>query len=114
MTLLDIEKINPIHDRILVIDMEFGDKKTKSGFIIIDDDAKDHGIRPRWSKVVKCGPEQKEVIAGDYVLFEHGRWSRAFEVTVDGQKKKMFMMDYPRGLMLISKTKPAELEQVGV
>jgi co-chaperonin GroES (HSP10) len=94
--------------------MEFGEQKTKSGIIIKDDDGTSRGVRARWAKVLKVGPEQTELKAGDYILIEHGRWTRATKILVDGQEKKMQMIDYPRGLLVISKVKPKELELVGL
>lgn len=114
MTLLDANAITPIGDRVLVVDMEFGEKKTKSGIIFTDDDAKSAGIRPRWAKVFKVGPKQKELQVGDFVLMDHGRWTRGVEVELNGEKSKLFMIDYPGGLLAISKSKPKELEQVGL
>ena len=54
----------------------FGEQKTNSGIIIIDDDGKDIGIKPRWAKVYAVGDEQKDVSSGDWILIEHGRWTR--------------------------------------
>lgn len=72
--------IVPINDKILVCDMNFGEQKTKSGIVIQTDDGKVEGIKPRWAKVWAVGPEQKDVKVGEWVLIEHGRWTRGFEV----------------------------------
>jgi len=60
--------------------MEFGEMKTATGIIIQSDDGKNHGIKPRWGKVFAVGPEQKDVKVGDWILVEHGRWTRKFPV----------------------------------
>jgi hypothetical protein len=73
-------KIRAIHADVLIIDMEFGEKKTSSGIILKSDDGKVHGIKPRWGKVYKIGPEQKDVKEGQWVLVEHGRWTRGMEI----------------------------------
>jgi co-chaperonin GroES (HSP10) len=114
MTLLNAEYINPIKDRVLVVDMEFGEQTTKGGIIIADDDGKSTGIHARWARVFKVGPEQKELKPGQYVLIDHGRWTRAVEVLVDDKKNKLFMIDYPKGVLIISETKPKQLEMVGL
>jgi hypothetical protein len=44
-------KIKAIRDWVFVSDMDFGDMVTKSGLIIKSDDAKAHGIKPRWGSV---------------------------------------------------------------
>jgi len=70
--------IRPILDHIIVEDMEFGEQRTHGGIIIVDDDGKQHGIKPRWAKVYAVGPKQKDVKPGEWVLIEHGRWTRGF------------------------------------
>lgn len=113
MTIIDIANIKPINDRVYVTDLEFGEQTTKSGLIITDDDGQGRGIRPRWAKVIKSGPKQTELNIGDYILLSHGRWSRAIKVLIDNKETKMFMIDYPNGVLAISKSKPSELERVG-
>lgn len=113
MNIIDIANIRPINDRVLITDLEFGEQTTKSGVIIMDDDGQSRGIRTRWGKVIAIGPKQTELQVNDFVLLTHGRWSRAFKVLINGTETKMFMIDYPTGLLAISKTKPSELERVG-
>ena len=76
-------KITPISDRILVTDMEFDDVKTASGIIIPGADGKTAGIHPRWGRVWAVGPAQSEVEVGEWLLIEHGRWTRKFEIEID-------------------------------
>jgi len=73
-------QIKPIRDNILVSDMEFDVRTTASGIILKNDDGKTEGIRPRWGRVYAVGPEQTEVKLGEWVLVEHGRWTRGIEV----------------------------------
>lgn len=72
-------KLVPIRDHVIVEDMDFGEQKTKAGIILMSDDGKDHGIKPRWARVYAVGHEQKHVNVGDWVLVEHGRWTRGFK-----------------------------------
>lgn len=72
--------IKPIRDHVIVEDMHFGEQKTNSGIIIVDDDGKDFGIKPRWARVYAVGPKQEDVKIGEYVLVEHGRWTRGFDL----------------------------------
>ena len=75
-------KIKPILDRVLVTDMYFGDQKTASGIIIRDDNGTSRGIYPRWAKVHSKGHKNLEDYQpGDWVLVDHGRWTRG--VTID-------------------------------
>jgi co-chaperonin GroES (HSP10) len=77
-------KVRPIRNRVIVSDMEFGEQTTASGIIITSDDGKDRGIKPRWGRVVSKGPENKDPYnEGDWILVEHGRWTRGFDVELD-------------------------------
>ena len=68
--------LKPIHDHVLVTDLQTGERKTASGIVLPDDNAKTVGIRPRWAKIYAVGPEQHEVQAGEWILVKHGRWTR--------------------------------------
>jgi len=69
-----------IGNRVLITDMNFGDQTTESGLIIKSDDGKAHGVYPRWGKVFNKGPKNKDPYnVGDWILVEHGRWTRGFE-----------------------------------
>jgi co-chaperonin GroES (HSP10) len=79
--------VRPIHADVLVTDMHFGEMKTKSGLYIPSDDAKAHGVKPRWAKVYAKGPENNDPYkVGDWILIEHGRWTRKVEIEVDNKK----------------------------
>jgi co-chaperonin GroES (HSP10) len=73
-------QLKPIRDSILVADMNFDTRVTAAGIILNSDDGKTEGIRPRWGRVYAIGPEQTEVKTGEWVLIEHGRWTRGIEV----------------------------------
>ena len=70
----------PLRDGILVRNMDFGERKTASGLIVLSDDGKVGGIHPRWGEVIAVGNEQQDVQVGQYVMVAHGRWSRGFEL----------------------------------
>ena len=73
--------LRPVNDRVLVSDMYFGEKKTSGGIILTDDDGQERGVYPRWGKVYAKGHENKdEFNVGDWVLVEHGRWTRGFNM----------------------------------
>ena len=76
-------KLIPLRDNVLITDMNFDEQVTASGIIIKSDDGKQEGIRPRWGKVWAIGPEQKDVKVGEWILIEHGRWTRG--VTVEDE-----------------------------
>ena len=70
----------PLRDGILVRNMDFGERKTASGLIVLSDNGKVGGIHPRWGEVIAVGNEQLDVQVGQYVMVAHGRWSRGFEL----------------------------------
>lgn len=69
-------KLVPLGDKVLVSEMNFGIEKTSTGIFLPSDDGKSSGIHPRWAKVFAIGPMQKDVEVGQWILLEHGRWSR--------------------------------------
>jgi co-chaperonin GroES (HSP10) len=73
-------KVVPIRDHVLVSDMEFGEQVTASGIVIKSDNGKSAGVKPRWGRVWAIGPEQTEVKVGEWIMIEHGRWTRTIEV----------------------------------
>jgi co-chaperonin GroES (HSP10) len=79
-------KLRALHDWVLISDMEFGEVTTASGLVIRSDNGKSHGIKPRWGKVYCVGPEQQDVKVGDWILVEHGRWTRAMHIN-DGERE---------------------------
>lgn len=77
--------IRALHDHVIVTDMDFSGRKLSSGIMLLGDDGKTDGIRPRWAKVYKIGPDQKDVKVGQWVLVEHGRWTRGLQIELDGE-----------------------------
>ena len=99
-------KLKPIHAHILVRDMNFGEQKSAGGIVIMSDDGKSEGVKPRWCKVYAVGEEQKDVKVGDWILVEHGRWTRGLIVEEDdGTDFNIWRVD-PNGIMMVSETKP--------
>lgn len=83
-------KIIPIRDNVLITDMNFDEQKTSGGIILRSDDGKNEGIRPRWGRVWAIGPQQKDVKVGEWILVEHGRWTRG--VTVQDESGEEFII----------------------
>ena len=74
-------KIIPIRDNVLVTDMNFDVRVTAGGIVLPSDDGKSEGVRHRWGRVWAIGPQQKDVKVGEWILLEHGRWTRGVKVT---------------------------------
>lgn len=99
-------KITAIRDHVLIADMEFGEQKTTSGIILKSDDGKVHGIKPRWGQVYKVGPEQTDVKEGQWVLVEHGRWTRGMEID-DGDGAKTIRKVDVNAMLAVSDEPPS-------
>jgi co-chaperonin GroES (HSP10) len=104
--------IRPIRDHVIVEAMYFGDQKTKSGLIILDDDGKSEGVRARWAKVWAVGPNQQDVEPGQWILIEHGRWTRSFKFTDDEGNLKLLRRVDVEAIMGYSDEEPLEASGV--
>lgn len=80
----EVKGLTPLNDTVLVTEMNFEFRVTTSGIILPSDDAKNSGIRPRWGKVYAIGPKQTDVKVGQWILVDHGRWTRGIDITVNG------------------------------
>lgn len=99
-------KIKPLRDVVFIKGMEFDSQTTTAGLFILKDDGKVTGIRPRWGQVWAIGPEQREINVGDWVLVEHGRWTRTVEVEQDdGSILEVRMVDN-NAIMAVSESLP--------
>ena len=76
----NVNKLKPLRDSIIVKDMNFDERVSYSGLIIVKDDGKNSGIRPRWAEVYAVGPEQTEIKVGQWVCVSHGRWTRGVKI----------------------------------
>ena len=101
--------IIPLKDNVIVSDMDFGMEKTKAGIILNSDNGKTQGIHPRWGRVWAIGPEQKDVKVGEWVLVEHGRWTRTIEFeTETGDQLELRMVDN-NAIMMSTDEKPDDV-----
>ena len=97
--------IKPLKKRVLVSDMHFGERKSKGGIIMMDDDGSEGGIHPRWGKVYAIGDQQEDVKVGEWVMVSHGRWSRGFKVKKNGVELEVRMID-ENDILLVSDEEP--------
>jgi hypothetical protein len=104
-----IKGIIPLHNHVIVIDMDFSGRTLSSGVILLGDDGKTDGIRPRWAQVYAIGPDQTDVTVGQWVLIEHGRWTRGVEVEIAGQELTLRRAD-PDCLLMVSDDEPAGID----
>ena len=88
------EDIRAVGNRVIVSDMHFVEQKTRGGIIIRDDDGTSRGIYPRWGKVFRKGPKNSEPYEeGQWVLVEHGRWTRGLSITIGDVERTLRMVE---------------------
>ena len=105
----EIPGIRAIHDHIIVRDMSFDSYElTKGGIIMLGDDGKTDGIRPRWGRIYAIGPDQLDVHVGQWVLIEHGRWTRGLKVDINGEEFVIRRAD-PTALIFVSDEEPKDV-----
>lgn len=98
----------PIKDRVIVSDMSFDSFQTKGGIILTADDGKVHGIKPRWAKVYAKGKDNTdEYVVGDWILVEHGRWTRGAKIKTDGVEHTVRMVE-AKSVLMWAKQKPED------
>jgi co-chaperonin GroES (HSP10) len=101
-------KIIPLRNNVLVCDMEFGMQTTAGGIVLHSDNGKSAGVKPRWGRVWAIGPDQDEVKVGEWILIEHGRWTRGFKVD-DGEGEKELRMVEAESIIAYADEKPNDL-----
>lgn len=101
-------QIRAIQDDVIVIDMDMGEQVTSSGIVIASDDGKAHGVKPRWAKVYKVGPKQKDVQEGQWILIEHGRWTRKVKID-DGTGMKEIQKVEVKSILASSDHRPSDV-----
>jgi co-chaperonin GroES (HSP10) len=104
-------EIKPLHDSVIVTEMTFEGRQLQSGVILLGDDGKTDGIRPRWARVYAIGPEQSDVRVGQWVLVEHGRWSRGLKILKEGQEITIRRAD-PKAIIFVTDEKPANIDTI--
>ena len=106
-----IEGIRALHDHVIVRDMDFTGRQLASGILLLGDDGKTDGIRPRWARVYAVGPEQQDVTPGQWVLVEHGRWSRGCHVEIGNEEFVIRRVD-PNGIIFVSDDEPDGVDTI--
>ena len=101
----EVNSIRPLHDQIIVRDMDFKERVTSSGIIVLGDDGRSEGIRPRWGRIQSVGPKQTQYRAGQWIMIAHGRWSRGAKVEVAGEQFTIRKVDI-ENILLVSDNKP--------
>jgi len=99
------EQFKPLKDWVIASDMAFDGRTLSSGIVLLSDNGKSDGIRPRWGRVYAIGPEQKEVKEGQWICVAHGRWTRGVEVEDETGKHTIRRIDH-KDILLVSDEEP--------
>jgi len=102
-----VKKIFPLHDSVIVADMNFGARLSSGGIYIHGDDSKLHGIRPRWAQVYAIGPDQKDVKIGQWICVAHGRWTRGVQIE-DSESIKMIRRVDCKDILIVADEQPSD------
>ena len=98
-------KIRALNNDVIVTDMNFGEMLSAGGIVVASDNAKVHGVKPRWGKVYVVGPNQHDVKPGDWIMVEHGRWTRGMKID-DGAGEKVIQKVEVKSIMMVTDEKP--------
>lgn len=98
-------KVKPLSNKVLVSDIEQGIRQV-GRIIIPNDNGTAHGVRSRWAQVYDVGSNVSGISAGDWILIKHGRWTRAHTINSEEGEYKLWGVEYPDGVLLVSKEKP--------
>lgn len=100
--------IRALKDDVIICNMDFGEIKTASGIVLRSDDGQAHGVKPRWGLVYRIGPKQTDVKEGQWILVEHGRWTRKIKIQDDEGEKEIQKVDVT-GILAVSDEKPNDI-----
>ena len=99
--------IKPLPGNIFAV-LQLGERTTTGGIMLMDDNGKESGIRPRWAKVWKVAEDIDYFEPGQWVLCEHGRWTMRITVKDDNGEDFQFVKVDPNGIMMVSDEEPRD------
>jgi co-chaperonin GroES (HSP10) len=102
------EQLKPLRDAVIVGEMNFEERLSDGGIILVKDNGKSSGIRPRWGKVYAVGPDQHTIKVGTWICVEHGRWTRGLDIEDENGKQTLRRVD-PKDIMMESDELPKDM-----
>ena len=99
------DQLRPLNDSVIVGEMIFDERFTTGGIVLLNDNGKSLGIRPRWGRVYAVGPEQQDVKVGEWVCIAHGRWTRGIDIEDESGKQTLRRVD-PKDILIQSDEQP--------
>ena len=100
-------KLKPLPGRLFCASLETGLRATDGGIVLPDDNKMSSGstgVRPRWFQVVNVNVDTNpdDIKIGNYVLVEHGRWSRRFS----GKHYNNYSIIEEKAVLLVTEDPP--------
>lgn len=102
------DQLHPLNNSVIVSEMVFAERFTNTGIVLLSDNGKSSGIRPRWGQVYAVGPDQKDVRVGEWVCVAHGRWTRGIDIEDEAGKHTLRRVD-PQDILLSADELPDDL-----
>lgn len=90
--------------------LQVGERVTKGGIVLRDDNGKMEGIRPRWGRVWKIAEDVKDIKPGQWILVEHGRWTMAITIKDDAGNDFKFSKIDPNGILAVQDDEPEDIQ----
>ena len=103
-----VRKLTALNDSVLVEDMTFDERISNGGIVLLNDNGKSSGIRPRWGRVYATGPDQQDVRVGEWICVAHGRWTRGLDIEDDAGKRTIRKID-PKDILMSADERPADV-----
>ena len=100
-----IKHLRALHDSVVVEEMNFSGRQLSSGVILLGDNGKSAGIRPRWGRVYAVGPKHLDVKPGQWICVAHGRWTRGIAIR-DAEGERIIRKIDPQDILLVSDEHP--------
>jgi co-chaperonin GroES (HSP10) len=102
------DQLHPLNDSVIVSDMNFEERLSTGGIVLLTDNGKSTGIRPRWARVYAVGPDQHDIRVGTWICVEHGRWTRGIEIEDENGKQTLRRVD-PKDIMMEADELPQDV-----
>lgn len=106
-SVIKASNFTPTKKNVFIVDLESG-PRLSHGIIIPDDNMNARGIRPRWCKVWKVGPEVDDILPGEFVYVCHGKWTPGMDMELDEGTLRVWRVDYPESVLLVSEVDPRD------
>ena len=85
-----MSRLKAIGDNLICINGDFGEKRLASGIYLLNDDAKETGIRARWFQVLSVGPQIRDALKpGYWVIVKHGRWTTNMKMSINDHREQL-------------------------